>query len=835
MTPEEIKSLIQEQKDLNRLIESNTKSMTSFASAINDAGRLTKLVNRQMSEVATQSKKIQENTNKIAKTDAEILTLNANLTTTNKKKIATLNQERQILVDETDELNRQVTVHNEIINDYKKQITLLKYSLSSWKAIGNVISNEIGGALKNGWKSLMDQDKAVRTTQLSMGVLSNQSLSFSQNMYKTAIQTTALGVNAKELVKYQQDYSEQIGRTVILSQDGLTAMAEMAKGTMLGADGAAQMTSGMDGFGLSVTSARDIVQETVDSAHKMGVNSEATTKVLVNNLKTAQKYNFKGGVKGVADMTIQGQKFKISMEAVAGFADKLFTPEGAIDAAAQLQVLGGAWSQIADPFQLMYQARNDMEGLQKSMIEATAGAAQFNKETGEFKISGLELHRLRQAAEVTGQDFGSLAEQARELAKVKEINTKIDFSVPEIYKDFISSNSVFNKKTKVWEINMGGDAPVLVSSLTKANDKQLSNLILEKETLAERAKQSQTFDETWNNLKDMFKATLLPALDGFSTAMKTVLGDPAVVKGLTDFAVSIGKLAGVVGEFIAKNPWSAAITYGIFKTSQWVLNGIALGVGFNTVAGGTGKGSIISAIGNLFGKGGPSQFGSNVFQRSGSMYNKSTGAYMGDGIKSGIGQKGIGSMGTGLTTAGMLGIGGLVATGIGIGLEKWGEDRKTPGGQMARVGGKALTWGGTGLAIGSMFGPLGAAVGGGVGALAGAGAGMYEESQMQDYVMRPGQKAQPFSSNDTLIGFKPGGPIEKQSSLAGSSSPQSMQITFAPLKIEFGNITLQSGNSTSKIDLANDPILARELSSVIQQELRKAIGGGILNPNIISK
>jgi hypothetical protein len=832
MTPEELKAALKEQEKLTSLIEMNSKSMGTFATAINDAGRLTRLLNVQLKQVNEQTQKINNNKVKIDDLKEEIRIGRANKTLTiadfklHKEKIRSLQKESQ-------EIENQIILHNEVIAKYQRQISLLKQSLSSWKAIGNVISNEIGSALKNGWKSLMDQDKAVRKTQLSMGVLSNQSLSFSQNMYKTAIQTSLIGANAKELAKYQQDYSEQIGRTVVLSQDGLIAMAEMAKGTMLGADGAAQLAAEMDAFGISTTSARDIVQETVDSAHKMGVNSEATTKKLLSNLKTAQKYNFKGGVKGITDMTIQGQKFKISMEAVAGFADKLFTPEGAIDAAAQLQVLGGAWSQIADPFQLMYQARNDMAGLQKSMIEATAGAAQFNKETGKFEISGLELHRLRQAAEVTGQDFGDLAEQARQLARVKDIKTKIAFKFDKDTEEFITSTANYSKEKAGYTINIDGQ-DTLIKDLSRANIEQLKTLALQKEDLAKRAMQSQTFDETWENLKNMFKATLLPALDGFSTAMKKVLGNPAVVKGLTDFAVSIGNLSGIVGEFIANNPWTAAITYGIFKASQWVLNGIALGMGFNTVAGGNGKGGIISGISNLLGGGsGPSQFGSSIYQRSGSMYNKSTGAYMGDGISAGIGQKGVGKMGTGLTTAGIIGIGGLVATGIGMGLRAWAGDKKTTGASAARVGGKALEYGGTGAMLGAMVGgPLGGAIGGGVGALAGAGVGMYEESQMQDYVMRPGQKAQPFSSNDTLIGFKPGGPIEKQSSIS-NSAPQSMQITFAPLKIDFGIITLQSGNSNTKIDLANDPILARELSSVIQQELRKAIGGGVLNPNAI--
>lgn len=65
-----------------------------------------------------------------------------------------------------------------------------------------------------------------------------------------------LGANAKDLAGYQKDYSEQIGRATVLTDQGLEAMTEMAKGTTLGAEGAVRMASEMDNFGLSVMATR---------------------------------------------------------------------------------------------------------------------------------------------------------------------------------------------------------------------------------------------------------------------------------------------------------------------------------------------------------------------------------------------------------------------------------------------------------------------------------------------------------------------------------------------------------------------------------------------------
>ena len=79
-----------------------------------------------------------------------------------------------------------------------------------------------------------------------------------------------MGIQTKDLAKAQQSYSEEIGRSVILSEEGLVAMGEMAKGTGLGADGAAMMASEMDKFGMSVTGSRDLVEETVQDCRKNG-------------------------------------------------------------------------------------------------------------------------------------------------------------------------------------------------------------------------------------------------------------------------------------------------------------------------------------------------------------------------------------------------------------------------------------------------------------------------------------------------------------------------------------------------------------------------------------
>jgi hypothetical protein len=438
-------------------------------------------------------------------------------------------------------------------------------------------------------------------------------------------------------------------------------------------------------------------------------------------------------------MSIQAEKFKTTIEGVAGFAEKLFTPEGAIDAAAQLQVLGGEWAKIADPFSLMYKARNDMAGLQKSMIEATAGVAQFNKATGEFEISGMEMHRLREISKVTGQSVDELAQSAKELAKTKAIKMQISASVDKNYEDFITSTAQYNKDKGGYFIEIGGKEKN-IKDLNALNNSELKNIVLQQENLKKRAIEAKSVDELWTNLKDSFKATLLPLLKGIELGLHKPLAKVIDWLDKNDITTKIANLTGTIGEFIVENPVKSIIgavaAIGLFELAKWGANGFAFGLGFNRatsmLGGDSGSGGLMSSIGG----------------KAGGFLGKSAGKF-------------------GMSTKAMVGTGvglGIAGTGLSMGRELRDNPNDITGKVMG-VGGTALQ----GAALGMLAGPIGAAVGGALG----LALGTYmetsrndtpkgqEASTMQDFVMRPGGKAQPFSSNDTLIGFKPDGPIAK--------------------------------------------------------------------------
>jgi hypothetical protein len=143
-------------------------------------------------------------------------------------------------------------------------------------------------------------------------------------------------------------------------------------------------------------------------------------------MKLVSGFGFKAGKEGLEKMVKQASMLRTTMDGLGakGFADNLLDPEKAIEAAASMQMLGGAVGKLADPFQLMHMAQSDMAGLQKELINSTKAAFTFNKATGGFDASTEDLYRLREQARITGQNFDELLESGKEAAKMDFLKDK---------------------------------------------------------------------------------------------------------------------------------------------------------------------------------------------------------------------------------------------------------------------------------------------------------------------------------------------------------------------------------------------------------------------------
>ena len=193
------------------------------------------------------------------------------------------------------------------------------------------------------------------------------------------------------------------------------------------------------GIGLDDAS-KSITAIGLDSV-KLGLSAKATSETLIKNIGNLNAYGFQNGIKGLGKMVQEAQALKINMDDVLKVADKLYDPESAINLAANLQVVGGAFGDLGDPIKLMYDATNNVESLQTSIIGAARSLATYNAEQGRFEVTGVNLRRAKAMSDALGISMGELTNMAVKGAAKFEAMSQLDIfpSLNDEQKEFVSN------------------------------------------------------------------------------------------------------------------------------------------------------------------------------------------------------------------------------------------------------------------------------------------------------------------------------------------------------------------------------------------------------------
>jgi hypothetical protein len=821
-----IAALVEKEIELNKKLNESSGEYLNLIKQI-------KNLHSEISNVRGLYLKQQE---KIKKAEAGIISMTAEELEIEKEKERVLARNLKYLEKTTEEYTKLAKE----VSKTKKAMAFLGQTKNDVVAIGSAVKNTYNRF--KSWSGLFDIDKSIRMASLSMGLLGKRSEMFRSNLKAASTQTIDFGVGLKELAELQSNYSQELGRTVLLNKENLIAMGEMAAATGLGAEGTAKMAADMELQGYSAERTRDFIEQTMNDSSKMGLNASKVVKNMQQNMKLLNRYNFKGGVKGLKQMAETVTRLGIDMNSVSGMADKLFDVEGAVEMSAQLQVLGGSWANLADPFKLMYMARNDMAGLTEEIAKAAAGSATFNKENGEFEISAMELHRLRKIAEQTGMEYETLATAAKNAAKFSRIKSQLRVSYGD--KDmekFIENTATLNEKGEaVLQLASG---PKLVKDLRKMDANAVKAMMDEQKSLAERANASKTFDEKLTNLINQFKETLLPFVEALSKGLEKPLGElanflrnPEVLKSITETGKMLGEVIGKIGTWIVENPFKSLLALGLFEAGKWFLNGIALGKGFNTVAsvsGGGGGGILDSLTGGKGTKGRRGlikMLGNNRFSKGVRGVGKAVGGV--GKVAGGVGK----ALGKSLLKK--IPLIGLIA-GLGFGVSRLMDgDWKGALGEVASGAASTIPGIGTAASV---------AIDAGLAARDMSN----EDADVNDGVIKFNKKDKFMKVNDStmIAGTNENGNKDLAKALMfaapgiGASMflkdymtnkmSQSTSSKPAPVKIEFGEIKFRGeinltspGSPGTAIDITKDPVLVKKLTELIHIETEKAIQGG---------
>lgn len=253
--------------------------------------------------------------------------------------------------------------------------------------------------------------------------------------------SAAYNMSSPEMIQMQQMMMARIGRNVAIDQVGTVqrnANGEVvnpnfdselenliAASKVFGEANVAEIVAGFDKLGKSMKSAAKYTGKLFQEAGEYGINLDKYVQNFTSNLEMAQNYNFRKGVDGLKEMARKATEIRQDMRQIAQFADKVGSVTGAVETAAQLQVLGGSFSSLANPLSMLNESLTDMEGLQKRLASMTEGMATYNQTTHQIEMSPYDRMRLKRAAEAMGIDPNNLIDQAYAQARRTEIQNQM--------------------------------------------------------------------------------------------------------------------------------------------------------------------------------------------------------------------------------------------------------------------------------------------------------------------------------------------------------------------------------------------------------------------------
>jgi hypothetical protein len=322
---------------------------------------------------------------------------------------------------------------------------------------------------------------------------------------QTAIADTAPGVRKlgggiNEVTNTINEIAEASRRNVIANSEDISKM--YAANKILGVS-VKDISNSFLNVGVGISQIPEELEKSINYIQSIGGNTTAVMKDVQTNMEKMNRYQFEGGVQGLTKMAAQASMLRFDMKETFALAEKVLTPEGAIDVASAFQRLGVSAGSLVDPFSLMNQSINDPSGLQDSLANVSKQFTYFDEKTKTFKINPQGVLTLREMEKAAGITQGSLSKMglaAAELDKrISEVNAAGLHFGSEEDKQYLQNIASMGKGGK-YEVELKDGTK---KELQKLNQEEFDELIDEQKngpkTLEEIARGQMTYTEVMAN------------------------------------------------------------------------------------------------------------------------------------------------------------------------------------------------------------------------------------------------------------------------------------------------------------------------------------------------
>jgi hypothetical protein len=342
------------------------------------------------------------------------------------------------------------------------QVEMLKDVLNKF-----VAGTDLKSIFKNAETAIVSMNTRALTMQKTMGGVVFNTQALTSRLIEAYKGVIDIGGTFDDVADGVDGLAESMGRMTYPSAKVLQNMVEVSKATGIATSEIGKMVGELTRFGGTQTQSLEKMSKLGKEARMAGLSSNKFLTEINKNMKTVSGFGFKSGVDGMAKMVKQAMLLRTNIEAIGAkkLQDTALDPEGAIQMAADFQMLGGAVGKLSDPFQLMHMAQTDMAGLQKELVNSAKAAMTFDKATGNFDVSTQDMYRLREQARLTGANLEDLVQTGREAAKLDYIKKNFDLTgLDEQQQGLISSLGTIGEGGKLTVDIPGLGAPIVANN-----------------------------------------------------------------------------------------------------------------------------------------------------------------------------------------------------------------------------------------------------------------------------------------------------------------------------------------------------------------------------------
>jgi hypothetical protein len=293
-------------------------------------------------------------------------------------------------------------------------------------------AKELKDGFKEIFKTIQSMDAEMAKFNKTMGLSAANGIALKNNFNESYQSIVDLGGKLSDVVDQQAALLNVSGRNLISLQSQSEALFAAVSVTGLKAE---ELQKSFYDAGMEGAHIAENIGKIVQVSNQLGVNAQAVSKTVTENLDKLNRFGFTNGVEGLAKMAGKAQALRFDMNETLDLADDLMSPEKAIETAAAIQRLGGAATALTDPLKLMDLAQNDVGGLQDELGKLAKQYTYFDEKTESFQIMPGARRQLKEVADALGIDRKEFEKMALETSKLDDKMSKIKFSGLDISKE----------------------------------------------------------------------------------------------------------------------------------------------------------------------------------------------------------------------------------------------------------------------------------------------------------------------------------------------------------------------------------------------------------------